>query len=268
MPNIIDPQEHIAQLEAEYEEEAQAETGRGSPTPEKPATAIAPPKPKPIAFDEHGLMKGDDTAEELRIARWLLSTGACPDSYKTAEQVVLGIQLVKSFGLNVMAALRYTAYINNILCIWGDLPLSIVERSGKLEWKKEYFVVRGPDGKPVVQDAENLETLFEPAAAAVCIVKHRDKPKPHSTFYTVEKAMIGGLLPGHPKSAWGKNPDRMLQLRARAMALRDEFSGELLGTAIRECDVDGVEERGLLPEPSGGVAGEINTLFASAEESA
>lgn len=261
-----DDRDDLAQLEAEYEAECQAEQGEGvsaapareAPKPHAQESKLEAVKPKPIAFDEHGLMSGSDAAEELRIARWLLSTGACPPTYRTAEQVVLGIQLVKSFGLNVMASLRYTAYINDILCMWGDLPLSIVERSGKLEWIKEYRVVKGPDGKPLVQSHEDA-TMFDPVAGAVCIVKHKEKPEPRAAFYTVEKATAAGLLPGHPKSAWGKHPDRMLQLRARAMALRDSFSGELLGAAIKEYDVDGIEDRKALEQPT--VAGEINALF-------
>jgi hypothetical protein len=264
-----DDRDDLAQLEAEYEAECQAEQTEGGNTSAFHAsqkivadhikeTALEPPKPKPISFDEHGLMSGSDAAEELRIARWLLSTGACPPTYRTAEQVVLGIQLVKSFGLNVMASLRYTAYINDILCMWGDLPLSIVERSGNLEWIKEYRVVKGPDGKPVQQSHEDA-TMFEPVAGSVCIVKHKEKPEPRAAFYTVEKATAAGLLPGHPKSAWGKHPDRMLQLRARAMALRDSFSGELLGAAIKEYDVDGIDDRKALEQPA--VAKEINALF-------
>ena len=59
-----------------------------------------------------------------------------PDCFKTPQQVMLGIQVGISFGFTLFGqiskALSNMMPINNVIKIWGDLPLSIVRERGNL----------------------------------------------------------------------------------------------------------------------------------------
>jgi hypothetical protein len=86
--------------------------------------------------------------------------------------------------------------------------------------------------------------------AAFCTVKRKNSEEYTYTF-TVEMAKQAKL--------WGKNqvwqqyPDRMLQMRARAFAIRDQFADSLKGLAVRE----EVEDYGHIQPKKTDIHGEV-----------
>lgn len=262
------------QLEAEYEAEAQAELVRAEEPGElhgvdgrrqEQVSDKDKSKPAPIPFDEQGLMKAIDSSDEMRVARWMHSTGVCPPTYKTPEQVAMGIQLLKSYGLNVMASIRQTAYINGSLCIWGDLPLALVRNSGKIEKIKEYWLVAGKDGEHVVQSVDNNNLHLDPDIA-VCIIKRRDEEEEHAYWFGKTNAEKAGLLNNVGKQPWQKYTRRMLKLRARGEALKDRFPDVLNGVAIQEYDdLEGYEPISNVAPETKSLTGEINAMFEDGE---
>jgi hypothetical protein len=111
--------------------------------------------------------------------------------------------------------------------MWGDLVLALVKRSGDIEEFKE----------------------LEPAAALKaghgwCRVKRKGSEAIERTF-SVEEATKANLW--SKAGPWQQYPGRMLQMRARSFALRDECPDILNGIDIRE-EVQDYEVVGETPD--------------------
>lgn len=120
--------------------------------------------------------------------------------------IIYGLEL----GLTPAQALNSIAVVNGKPSLYGDAPLALVKKSGLLEYIKEY---RKDD-------------------TGYCEVKRKDELEPVKTKFSLEDAKRAGLLTnkrGEPVEVWAKYPDRMLQMRARGLCLRDAFPDVLLG---------------------------------------
>ena len=159
--------------------------------------------------------------ERMQYCEVLAKSNLVPNNFKgKKEDVFVAIEFGQMVGLNPMQALTNISVINGRPSIWGDAALALVKASGKMEYIKEYF-----------KDEET----------AVCETKRKDEPVAVIRKFSVEDAKTAGLL---NKSTWKQYPKRMLQMRARAWALRDAFPDVLSGIAIAEemQDAEIVEE--------------------------
>lgn len=202
------------------------------------AEIVRAPAREPMEMDERGLYRMRDSTDEVRIAKMMLETKAVPASFRTPQQVVMAIQALKSLGLNWRTAIRQCSFsANGAFTVFGDLELAVVRQSGQLEEIDEFLYVIGEDGKYQRRCFEN-SNLHLPAAGAVCRVKRAGHPV-HETSFSVEDAKEAGL--------WGKTPtwrsyaSRMMTMRCRSMALRNQFSDFGQGLAGHEYDVDGID---------------------------
>jgi len=92
------------------------------------------------------------------------------------------------------------------------------------------------------------ETLDEGTMTATCSVKRRGSSKPCVRTFSLAEATKAGLIA--KGGTWAAYPKRMLQMRARSWALRDEFTDVLRGMPIAEEVLDYVErERDVTPAP-------------------
>tara|TARA_R100000656_G_C3939975_1_gene126539 strand:+ start:204 stop:1007 length:804 start_codon:yes stop_codon:yes gene_type:complete len=100
--------------------------------------------------------------------------------------------------------------INGKLALWGDAMLALVQSHPEYDGHKEY-----------IKDD-----------VAYCEVKRKGSDWHISTF-SKEDAILAGLWGGITKSgkatAWKSHPKRMLKMRARGFALRDQFADALEG---------------------------------------
>lgn len=161
--------------------------------------------------------------EALRLADMMAKSSIVPKDYQgNPGNILVAIQWGAEVGLPPLQAMQNIAVINGRPAIWGDAVLAIVRGSGLLESITEEITETG----------------------ATCTVQRRGEPPTVRTF-TVEDAKRAGLL--GKQGPWTQYPKRMLQMRARAWALRDVFPDVLRGVSVAEEAQDIPVERSMGP---------------------
>lgn len=157
--------------------------------------------------------------EALRFADILSKSSIVPKDYQGSPgNILVAVQWGAELGLPPLQAMQNIAVINGRPAVWGDAVIALVRASGLLE--------------------SIDEDIGE--SSATCTVKRRGEPAISRTF-TVEDAKRAGLL--GKQGPWQQYPKRMLQMRARAWALRDLFADVLRGVHVGE------EAQDLPPDP-------------------
>lgn len=162
--------------------------------------------------------------EALRFADMLSKSNMVPKDYQgNPANCIIAMQWGMEIGLQPLQAMQNIAVINGRPSIWGDAMLAIVRGSGLLEYIKE-----------------------DPTAdGCTCTVKRKGEDEVDRTF-TTEDAKRAGLL--GKQGPWQQNPKRMMQMRARAFALRDVFPDVLRGVNIAEIAQDEPAEKDVTAE--------------------
>lgn len=161
--------------------------------------------------------------EAWRLSVSMYEAGMVPESYskncdprKTKARVMVGIMKGMEIGLPPVTALSTILIINNRPCVWGDGALAIVQASGLLENSKEW----------IEGDSNTAEWT------AHCEMKRKDQETPILRSFSWAQAQKAKLTT--KAGPWNLYPERMLQMRARAYALRDGFADALNGLSIGE----------------------------------
>lgn len=148
--------------------------------------------------------------EALRFADILSKSSIVPKDYQgNSGNILVAIQWGAEIGLPPLQAMQNIAVINGRPAIWGDAVIALVKGSGLMERIQEDIA----------------------ADQATCTVKRRGEAEVSRTF-TMEDAKRAGLA--GKQGPWTQYPKRMLQMRARAWALRDVFPDVLRGVHVGE----------------------------------
>lgn len=148
--------------------------------------------------------------EALKVAELLASADLVPKEYRgNAANCFVAMQWGAQLGLKTLQALQNLAVINGRPALWGDTMIALVRGSPLCE-----YILEERDGD-----------------TAVCRVKRRGEAEQVRTF-SIEDAKRAGLW--NKQGPWTQYPDRMLQMRARAFALRDVFPDVLRGIPMAE----------------------------------
>lgn len=177
-------------------------------------------QPKLPALQAGGAVRAivpHDFDSAWRIANAVVKAAMAPKGLDTPEKAMVAIMHGLEVGLTPMAALQSIAVVNGRPTIWGDGAIGLVRGSGLLEWMDETF-----------HGSKEGDDAFR----AVCVVKRAGEPKPVQYAFSVADAKRAGLW--GKQGPWQQYPKRMLQMRARAFALRDTFADVLRGLAIKE----------------------------------
>jgi hypothetical protein len=162
--------------------------------------------------------------EAMRFAELLSKSSIVPKDYQGSPgNILIAIQWGMEIGLQPLQALQNIAAINGRPCLWGDAMLALVRGSGLLE--------------SIQEDVSDQE--------ATCTVKRKGATEPVSRTFTIDDAKKAGLL--GKQGPWQQYPKRMMQMRARSWALRDEFTDVLKGIASAEEQSDVHEEKDITP---------------------
>ena len=168
---------------------------------------------QPIQCGEHGVII--TTLEDgFRFATAVIASGLAPKSFRTPEAVLIAVQMGAEVGLKPMQSLQNIAVINGRPSLWGDAMKALVESSPECEYIQEYTEGSGD------------------ALTAVCEAKRRGRPNPSTERFSVRDARLAGLW--GKAGPWMQYPARMLKLRARGFALRDQFPDLLCGMVSAE----------------------------------
>ena len=158
-----------------------------------------------------GMTPGNFT-EAVEMAKLLSAANMIPKDYAgNPGNILIGMQMGAELGLAPLQALQSICVINGKPSVWGDALLALIIKSGLM------------DGQPI----ETLEN-----GVATCTVKRRDWDKPTVRTFSIDDAKKARLW--SKAGPWQDYPERMLQMRARAFALRDTFPDVLRGLAIAE----------------------------------
>jgi hypothetical protein len=150
--------------------------------------------------------------EAMKYAELLAKSSIVPKGYQgKAGDVLVAIQMGQELGLKPMQALQNIAVINGKPSIYGDSLLALVKNH------------------PTCEDV--IETFDPVKMEATCIAKRKGKSDVVQTFNKEKatKAQLWGKM-----GPWTQYPERMLQLRARGFALRDQFPDVLQGLILAE----------------------------------
>lgn len=171
-------------------------------------------KNAPVKLGQTGIVLStmDDA---VRFAEMVVKSNLCPRGMETAQDVLVTVQAGMEVGMSPMKSIQNIACINSRPCLFGDAPLALVRQSGLLKYITEDMVSSKDDKE----------------ARAVCIVLRIGDVDAVTREFSVEDAKRAGLW---DKGVWAKYPKRMLQMRARALALRDVFPDVLMGMGIKE----------------------------------
>lgn len=150
-----------------------------------------------------------------RFAKAVAISGLAPKGLEKPEAIMIAVQMGAELGLKPMQSLQNIAVINGRPAVWGDAMLGICRASGLFDesaFREEVIEGEG--------DKEGMTT-------ARCTVRRLPDGNPHTVEFTTEDAARAELL--KKKGPWQQYPKRMLQLRARGFALRDQFTDLLRG---------------------------------------
>lgn len=156
--------------------------------------------------------------ETERYAKYVRASQTCPrtkDGPWSEADIFIAIQTGLELGVPPMQAMSGIAIINGRPTLWGDLALAVVLRSGGVEdWYE----------RPMKEALAKGEGYFK--------IKRAGRATPTEVYFSVKDAQTANLW--GKQGPWTQYPGRMLQMRARAFALRDCFPDALKGIPITE----------------------------------
>lgn len=194
---------------------------------QKTETAVAEPKQKSMIAG-NSFMEPRNLSEALALAQELAKSDIVPKEFSgKPSNILIAFGFGGSVGLNPMQSLQSICVINGKPSMWGDAVLGVVKASGLEEYTEESY------------DAKTL--------TATCTTKRKNDAVVVTRSFSMEEAKKAGLT---GKDSWTKYPTRMLQMRARAWALRDKYPDLLKGLQVREEVEDYSIETSAVEEPA------------------
>lgn len=167
--------------------------------------------------------------EAFRVSQAIAASGLAPKGIDKPEQILVAIMAGAELGLAPFQALQSIAVINGRPSLWGDGLIAIVRSHG-------FKVKEWVDG-----DGDQM--------IARCEVTRPDNDEVTPGSFSVADAKKANLW--GKAGPWQTYPRRMLQMRARAFALRDGAADVLRGFSIREEVEDYQQIRDVTPQATG-----------------
>ena len=153
--------------------------------------------------------------EAIKAAELLAESTFVPDEYRGKPgNILAAAQMGAELGVGWMQALQNIAVINGRPCGWGDLSLALC--------------MRHPDYEDCIEEYD------EDTRTAKCTAKRARRMDVVQSFSWAD-ACQAGL---HEKNTYQKYRRRMLQMRARSWALRDQFPDAFKGLYVAEEALD------------------------------
>lgn len=143
-----------------------------------------------------------------------MKSGLAPKCFKRQESILIALQYGAELGFKPMQSLANIADINGKACLYGDGLKALVESSPACEGIQETI---GGEGESLV---------------ATCTAKRVGRSEPTVRTFSVADAKRAKLW--GKAGPWVSYPQRMLQMRARAWCLRDQFADLLCGLGVVE----------------------------------
>lgn len=202
---------------------------------------------KEFKADALGALRPTNLAEAMRFAQLLADSTLVPKDYRDQPgNVLVAITMGAEVGLAPMQAIQNIAVINGRPSLWGDAMLGVCRNHR--EWGGIEETV---DDSIATCKVTRLERIGG-----------RVVPRETTRSFTMEEAKRAGLT--NKDGPWKQYPRRMLQMRARAFALRDAFTDVLKGlhSADEMSDMIEVVSRDVTPAAEASAANESSPTAA------
>jgi hypothetical protein len=179
--------------------------------------------------------------EAEKLAKLLCKTKLVPPGFESPDLCLIAILQGMEMGLPPLTALQRMALVEGKLTLWGDGALALVLKSGLCTSITEWMGLGEQDGSTKENGGETpiRDMTFDPLMQkreddwiAFCEVTRAHWSQPIRRSFSVFDAKRAGLW--KKEGPWLDYPKRMLQMRARAFALRDAFAHVLGGLYVRE----------------------------------
>ena len=180
-------------------------------------------------IDRNSYLTKDNFEHYFRIAKMMSQSQMVPKGYVDKPQdVLIAMEYGRSLNLGPLQAIQNIAVINGKPSLYGDAVLAVCS------------------GHPEFENIEEVPVLSanNKVIGYTCTVKRKNRSLVSHTF-TVEDATAASLW--GKQGPWKMYPNRMLQMRARAFALRDSFADALGGVRICEEVQDYKETKNITP---------------------
>jgi hypothetical protein len=152
--------------------------------------------------------------EVMRFAELLARSDFVPPAFKGKPgNVIAAVQMGAELGFSPMQSLQNIAVINGKPGVYGDGLLALIQ------------------GRPDCEDITEDKPTPANKMTATCTIKRVGRSAVVGTF-SEEDAKKAQLWT--KQGPWTQYPKRMLQMRARAFAIRDAFADALHGIGIVE----------------------------------
>lgn len=151
--------------------------------------------------------------QAFQMAEFLSKSTIVPKDYqRNPANVLVAIQWGSELGMQPLQAMQSIAVINGKPGLYGDSLIALVQGSHLCEYVSESF--------------------DEATMTATCRAKRKDEPVEAVVTFSQADATTANLW--GKQGPWKQYPKRMLQMRARAFALRDKFADVLSGLGVVE----------------------------------
>lgn len=196
------------------------------------SVATTTPKPQIMAGGAIAALVPQSLDEAFRVSQAIASSGMAPKGMDRPEQIMVAIMAGAELGLAPFQSLQSFAVVNGRPTLWGDGLMAVARAQG-------------------IQASETLEGEGE-KMVATCSVTRPDTGEVITRSFSVADAKKASLW--GKQGPWQSYPRRMLQMRARAWALRDGCADMLRGFQVREEVEDYGAARDVTPRPAPNLA--------------
>lgn len=229
---------------------------------------------KPMSVDS-GSVVAKDAVQLGAFLTQIHKGGGFPERFDSREKRLAAYNLAHSLmGEQWQLALNHIAIIKGQMCIYGEFPGTLAERTGEVMEKEVYLL--DSDYQRICVKNKNLNA---PPFAAVCNIKRSNRVK-KEFIYTLEDAEKAGQYPAmkydkktskrvtNDDSPWMKFTKIMLMRKAMALAIKFEFPDALVGVPIAEYDFDELPEaRDVTPKQNDSTKADLlNSNFMEEEQ--
>jgi hypothetical protein len=157
------------------------------------------------------------TDDAWKIATALAKSPLIPKAFQGAPgDVIIAANMGARLGLDIFSAMQSIAVVNGRPTLWGDAMLAVCQ--ARTDWRGQTVAWSGEAATPCC-----TVTIRRQVGQAV---------DEYAGQFSAEDAKKAGLWT--KQGPWSQYPRRMLELRARAFALRGAFADALLGFHARE----------------------------------
>ncbi len=169
-----------------------------------------------LANEDKSLLSPSNFEHAYRMAKMISQSSMVPKAYCDKPQdVLIAMEMGRTLNLSPLSAVQNIAVINGKPSLYGDGVLAVCSSHPDFEDIKEE-AMRDEKGNLIGYS---------------CTVKRKGR-SPVTQVFTTQMANTAGLW--GRTGPWKSYPERMLQMRARAFALRDSFADALGGVRIKE----------------------------------